>query len=152
MNIILINWIIILISGTDTILIGNLLPLLYYCLPITAQINADQVKLIFIIIILVIANISITTFVCICKKQNLFAIAVNVLIGSLAAQLIIFAIRNSVSIYIIYKIFKPIIGFTYKINLLEVVFTIICITGALFVGKWIADIIQKCKTGYNRFT
>lgn len=144
-NIILIDWIIILISAADTILIGNLLPLLYYCLPITAQTNAYQAKLILIIIILAIVNISIITFVCICKKRNLIAIAVNVLIGSLAAQLIIFAIRNSVSIYDIYKIFKPIIGLTYKIDLSEAIFTIICITGALFLGKWIADVIQKCK-------
>ena len=118
---------------------------MYYCLPITAQINADQAKLILIIIILAIVNVSIITFVCIYKKQNLIAIAVNVLIGSLATQLIIFAIRNSVSIYAIYKIFKPIIGFTYKIDLSEAIFTIIYITGALFLGKWTADVIQKCK-------
>ena len=144
-NIILINWVIILISAADTIIIGNLLPLLYYCLPITTQINTDQAKLILIIIILVIINICIMVFVCIYKKQRLIAIVVNVLIGSLAAQLIIFIIRNSVSIYAIYKICKPIVGLAYKIDLLEIIFTIICITCTLFLSKWIADVIQRCK-------
>lgn len=141
----MINFIIILISAIDTILIGKFGEFFDYYFPITVPMNDGQGIMIVYLLIWIVLNISSFLFILLRQKKSMKSIVMKIVGSSIITQLTMFIINKVIWIYPVYKIFKPISKIIYKTDVFQILLSVLCIILLLCMAKGIIFIIKICK-------